>query len=171
MIVGVAFSMFEGVTMPSRYCVGAGALGLLLCAPILTTCVLLAGCGSQRRSEQREQSNLKPLVSLYVQCMGRGDPPANEEQFKKFIASLPESRLADLGVKDRESLFVSPRDHKPYGIVYGPAAKSGPPGPGGQPVIVYEQEGVGGKRWVASALGAIDEVNESQFHQLVPGAP
>ena len=40
----------------------------------------------------------------------------------------------------------------------------------GQPVIAYEQEGVGGKRFIASSLGAVDEVDEATLAQLVPGA-
>ena len=54
-------------------------------------------------------------------------------------------------------------------VLYG--APDGPPGPGGAPVIAYEQEGVGGKRFVASSLAAIEEVDEARFRELVPNAP
>ena len=74
--------------------------------------------------------------------------------------------LANLGVTDPAKLWISSRDKQPYVILYGPV--SGPPGPAGQPVIAYESKGVGGKRFVASSLGAVDEVTEARFKELVP---
>lgn len=128
------------------------------------------GCGSNARKVSQETSNLKPLMVFYGQfaAQHRGQPPANEEEFKTYVKSQAPSALESLGVKDPESLFVSSRDNKPYIIIYGPA--SGPPGPGGQPVIAYEQQGVGGNRYVASTLGAVEEVDEAKFRELVPSA-
>jgi hypothetical protein len=80
--------------------------------------------------------------------------------------------LKSLNVSSIEELFVSPRDGKPYKILYGEAAKKAPSGgPAGAPVIAYEQQGQGGRRWVASAMGAIEEVDEARLKQLVPGGP
>ena len=53
--------------------------------------------------------------------------------------------LESFQVTDPEGLFISSRDGKPYVIKY--AAADGPPGPGGYPVIAYEQEA-----WEASGL-------------------
>lgn len=133
------------------------------------------GCGGgSRESLQREQSTLKPLAILYGQYIGqhRGQPPPNEEAFRKFIEAQPPEMLKSLNVSSVDELFVSSRDGKPYKILYGEAAKKGPPGgPAGSPVIAYEQEGQGGRRWVASSMGAIEEVDEARFKQLVPGGP
>ena len=135
----------------------------------------LAGCGDgSRESLQREQSTLKPLAVLYGQYIGqhRGQPPAHEEAFRKFVQEQPAEVLKSLNVSSIEELFVSPRDGKPYKVLYGEAAKKAPSGgPAGAPVIAYEQEGRGGRRWVASAMGAIEEVDETRFKQLVPAGP
>jgi hypothetical protein len=40
------------------------------------------------------------------------------------------------------------------------------------PIIAYEQTGVNGKRFVASSIGGIEEVDATRFQELVPtGAP
>jgi len=133
--------------------------------------VLAIGCGTQRESQEREESNLKPLAIFYGQFTGRhrGQPPASEAEFKEFVRSLPGDRLAGFNVSDPESLFISSRDGQPYVVIYG--ASNGPPGPGGSPVVAYEQTGKGGKRFVASSLGAVEEVDETRFKELVPDAP
>ncbi len=140
-----------------------------VCVALLLVCVV--GCGTRRASQQREESNLKPLALLYGQYTGQhqGRPPANEAEFKQFIESLPKEQLASFGVDDPESLFISDRDNKPYVIIYGQATN--PAGPGDAPVIAYEQEGKNGKRFVATAIGSVEEVDEERFRQLVPDAP
>jgi hypothetical protein len=132
----------------------------------------LVGCSSHRVNQAQEQSNLKPLATLYGQFIGqhRGQPPADEAQFKQFITSKGKDLLRSFNVSSVDELFVSSRDGKPYVVLYGAAATKGPPGPAGSPVVAYEQEGVGGKRFVASSMGAVEEVDEARFKQLVPGA-
>ena len=66
-------------------------LGIGLCLGVLAFCVLPSGCGgSGRESQEREESNLKPLAVLYGQFIGRhrDQPPGSEEEFKAFIRSL-----------------------------------------------------------------------------------
>jgi hypothetical protein len=134
-----------------------------------TASLLAAGCGSNAQKVEQETSNLKPLMILYGRYMGqhRGQPPPNEAAFKEFIKTVGTAELPG-GAKDVDSLFVSTRDKQPYAIIYGPP--KGPPGPGGQPVVAYEQTGVRGHRFVASLLGAIEEVDDAKFRQLVPDA-
>ena len=61
-----------------------------------------------------------------------------------------------------DDLFVSPRDGKPYVVVYGG-------GPGAMPEIVaYEQEGIETGRWIASSMTVVAEVDEVKFQQMVP---
>jgi len=142
-----------------------------VCGGILLFCALPLGCGGQSESRQREESALKPLALFYGQFTGRhqGQPPASEAEFKEFVRSLSSEALARFNITDPESLFVSSRDGQPYVVIYGPS--SGPPGPAGSPVIAYEQVGVRGKRFVASSLGAVEEVDEARFKELVPNAP
>lgn len=132
--------------------------------------LLLLGCGTEAPKRESEASTLKPLMVLYGQFLGRnrGKPPANEAEFKKHVESAGKATLESFGITDLESLFISSRDHKPYVILYGPI--SGPPGPGNQPVVAYEAEGIGGRRYVATSVGAVEEVDDTRFRQLVPSA-
>lgn len=134
-----------------------------------TVSLLTAGCGSNAHKVEQETSNLKPLMVLYGRYIGqhRGQPPPNETAFKEFIKSVGLAELPG-GAKDVDSLFISTRDNQPYVIIYGPP--KGGTGPGGQPVVAYEQTGVSGHRFVASLLGAVEEVDDTKFRQLVPDA-
>jgi hypothetical protein len=134
------------------------------------TCMVAIGCRSQTKSLAREQSGIKKLSIVYGRFLAqhRGRPPANEAEFKKYVQALSPAELTSFGIEDSNQIFISNRDGKPYVIIYGPS--KGPPGPGGAPVIAYEQEGKEGKRWVASALGAVEEVDETRFRQLAPSA-
>ncbi len=153
-----------------RYFLSAG----YVLTGIVVGCLVWMGCGGgARESLQREQSTLKPLAILYGQYIGqhRGQVPPNEEAFRKFVEQEAPKMKGQFTFSTIEELFVSPRDGKPYKILYGEAAKKGPPGPDGSPLIAYEQQGQGGRRWIASAMGAIEEVDETRFKQLVPWEP
>jgi hypothetical protein len=131
---------------------------------------LATGCSSRAKETAREQSHLRRLALVYGRFLSqhRGQPPANEAEFKKFAQSIPAANLAAFGISDPNGIFVSNRDKKPYIVIYG--KPKGPPGPGGSPVIAYEQEGKGGKRFVASAVGAVEEVDAVRFRELAPAA-
>jgi hypothetical protein len=133
-------------------------------------CTTATGCGSQKKSLARQQSGLKKLAIVYGRFLSqhRGKPPANEAEFKTYVQSFSPANLTSFGIDDSNRVFISNRDNKPYVIIYG--QPKGPPGPGGSPVIAYEQQGEAGMRWVASALGAVEEVDEARFRQLVPTA-
>ncbi len=143
-------------------------LGVGLCLAAIAVCVLSSGCGgSGRESQEREESNLKPLALLYGQFIGqhRGRPPANEEELKEFIRSTGSQQLASFGVTDPNSLFISSRDQKPYVVLYGVGAPLG-----AARVVAYEREGKGGTRFIANDLGEVQEVDEARFTEMVPAA-
>jgi hypothetical protein len=143
-------------------------VGVCLVLGSLVLCLVAGGCGgSQRRSQEREESNLKPLAVFYGKYIGqhRGQPPASEKELKEFIRSAGADQLASFNVADVDSLFVSPRDQKPYVVLYGRAAPVGK-----DRVVAYEQKGKNGKRFVANDLGQIQEVDEARFKEMVPGA-
>lgn len=131
---------------------------------------IASGCAQRESTQAQVASNLKPLAVLYGKFTGshRGRSPENEKEFKDYIKSLSESDLAALKISDAEKLFVSARDGQPYVVVYG--GPKGPAGSSSSPVVVYEQVGVGGKRFVATALGAIEEVADARFREMVPDA-
>jgi hypothetical protein len=137
---------------------------------VACACLAATACNSRKKTLEREQSGLKKLSVLYGQFLSQhgGQPPANKDEFKKFVTSLASGDSSSAGVDNPEKVFISDRDNKPYVVLYG--KPKGPPGPAGSPVIAYEQEGKGGKRWVASALGALEEVDDARFQKLVPSA-
>jgi hypothetical protein len=137
---------------------------------ILALGVSAIGCENAAKSQATESSNLKPLAVLYGQYTGthKGEPPASEEEFRAYLKTVRPESLQALKVADIDSLFISSRDKKPYVIKYGKV--EGPAGPGGMPVFVYEQEGVDGTRYVATAVGAVAAVDDAKFRELVPDA-
>jgi hypothetical protein len=146
---------------------------VLRCAVgFLAGIVLLSAAGcTDVEAVQEQSSTIKPLAVLYGKYVGehRGQPPAGEAEFKAYIEASGKPILEANKISDVESLFTSSRDHQPYVILYGPL--TGPPGPAGQPVFAYEKVGVNGKRYVASSLGAVEEVDEAGFKKVVPAAP
>jgi hypothetical protein len=143
---------------------GAVALALL--------CVV-AGCGDPGRSNKAEQeSALKPIAKFYGDYVRqhRGKPPADEAEFKAFLKEAKNADMlkAEFQITDIDKMLISPRDNKPFIIFYGTLSTF--QGPGGAPVVGYEKEGVEGKRFVGSAVGAVEEVDEKRFRQMIPDA-
>ncbi len=129
-------------------------------------CAMIAGCGGESQEHiDRETSNMKPLVILYGKFLSRnrGQPPANEEAFKKFIQAAAATTLESFEVANVDELFVSSRDGKPYGIRY----RGMPPLP--DDIVIYEQDGVDGVRYVADSLGSVTEKTEQEFQPPAGG--
>jgi hypothetical protein len=142
---------------------------LLLANLILPAAFLLAGCGGNPQQEARESSNIKPLAVLYGRYINshQGKPPPDEAAFKAFVKGLDANQLAASGAKDADSIFISARDKQPYVILYG---NDVPNASMKAVVIAYEQQGVGGKRYIATSLAQVQEVDEAEFRQQVPAA-
>ena len=131
------------------------------------------GCGPQGEPNRvQEESGLKPLAIFYGRFVAQhqGMPPQNEVEFKAYLKEPAnvEELLEIHKVADIDALFVSSRDKKPYIVIYGPTSGEGP---AGAPVVAYEQEGVDGKRFVASSMGAVEEVDAVRFQKMVPNPP
>jgi len=138
-------------------------------AVLFAFCVVAAGCeGKTGRELEPVEANVKNIAIFYGRYLSqnRGRTPPDQEALKKFITSHPATELAALKITDVEQLFVSPRDNQPYVVLYG--AKLPPPGPSGSPVIAYEKDGAGGRRFVAFANAGVEELDDVRFRQLVP---
>jgi hypothetical protein len=144
-----------------------------LCLLILGVVLTCLGCGPVGEPNRaQEESGLKPLGIFYGRFVPQhqGQPPKDEAEFKAYLKeprNLEELKKV-FNVPDVDAMFVSNRDKKPYIVIYGPTSGEGP---AGQPVIAYEQEGMNGKRFVASKMGAVEEVDEARFRKMVPSAP
>jgi hypothetical protein len=142
---------------------------LLACAVVIGAAVVtvLCGCNSGGAPARQQESNLKKLALFYGPYQGQhqGALPPNEQALKDFIKSqtllLESQRITDV-----DAMFVSERDKQPYVILYA-GDELGTDGPAGQPVVAYEKRGVGGKRYVASTLGAVEEVDDAKFREWV----
>jgi hypothetical protein len=139
---------------------------------LLVGLALVMGCrGPQNASQQTESSGLKPLAVFYGRYLSqhRGQPPQSEAEFKQFLATMSPEDLKSFNLASADEVLVSSRDKLPYVVMYG--AKPGGPMLNGAPLIGYEQQGVNGKRYVGNWLGAVEEVDEAKFKELVPASP
>ena len=92
----------------------------------------------------------------------QGRAPTNEQEFKTFISQNGGPMLEQAGVASVDELFVSERDGQPFVVLYKPSTAVQ------SDVIAHEGAGVNGKRLVAHSMGAIEEVDETRFRELVP---
>jgi hypothetical protein len=152
------------VSLKSNVGIVRRLLRLLVCS-----CLALGlGCSSQGTGADAapDTSRIKELAALYSSYMelhGRR-PPASEAEFKEFVAKDGAPLLKEAGVSAVDDLFVSPRDNQPYVVHYGQdAAKRLDRGP-----VIYERNGVNGRRLVGHRLGYVNEVDETEFRELVP---
>jgi hypothetical protein len=165
--------------------------------------IVMVGCGPTQHAPREVPpgfGQIEKVGGLYLRYTSKSRDragPANLEDLKKFANGLKDDDLQELGLSkgDLATLFVSPRDQQPYGIVPkvrplgaeagggppgrggpmrgGPPQGAGPPaGAGGSSVspkgIVYEQVGEGGKRFVVLNSGIVVDVDDAGFQSFVP---
>ena len=134
--------------------------------------VAIPGCGSDALSSPTAV-NLRKLANLYLNytVSANGRAPASEQDFKKYVHSLPDFLLQHNGINpgEQDALFVSGRDQQPIVIVYGLVIKE--IAPTQAPLIAYEQAGQKGKRLDAYANAKVEEVDEGQLEELKKAAP
>jgi hypothetical protein len=159
----VVLMMFGGNNHDRFECrIGASAQwwGLFACLMLFA-----GGCGSGATTGNGapDDSRIKPLTTLFTSYMNRngGRPPANEAEFKKYVAERGAALLDSIGVSQDE-LFISPRDNEPHVVLYGnEAVKLLSRG-----VVVYERTGVGGRRLVGYRAGYVNEIDDAEFQKL-----
>ena len=148
-------------SLANRYAMG------LLCLSMLAS---LVGCDGGSRPQPKAEAHLQALAVFYGRYLSqnRGQSPADEKAFKEFLAKLAPSEFTGFGLSTSDEMFVSPRDNHPYVVRYN--VPVGPPTPQGSSVVAYEQTGAAGKRYVAFALGGVEQVDDARLRQLVPDA-
>lgn len=138
------------------------AVGLLL--------MLATSCSQPSRGNPIVEARLGRLGLCYGLYAGshEGKPPNHIDQLREYVErSTSPEQLSALNVDRAAELFVSPRDGQPYKMIALPRL---PPPVGGQPppVVLYEEQGEQGKRYVAYLGGGVEEVDADKFKQLVP---
>ena len=155
----------ESLEVPVRFSIRvAWALALFIL-------VIAGGCwGGGRTNQAQEISTLKPLAVYYGKYVSQhgGRPPPSEAEFKAFVKDPKnaESLKLEFQITNVDDMFISPRDHEPYVVIYGKISTAG-----GAPVVAYEKTGVEGKRFVVNGLGSVEEVDEAKFRNMVPDTP
>ena len=141
---------------------------------VLTGCCLLCasvlGCTAEIDPNEAlarvNDTNIKRLSNLYFtyQTKNNFKGPKNEEEFKKFLKSYNPKKLSRIGIDPTQidGLFSSERDGQPFKIRY-----SVPGSPkGSSSAVVFEAEGVDGKRRVGFLNMTQREVEEAEYENL-----
>jgi hypothetical protein len=126
---------------------------------LLFCCGLLAGCAGNIEEEEG-QTNLRGLAAYYGQYRAehRGQIPANEKDFKEYIAKSGTNITMD-------ALFTSNRDGQPFVVKYG-SDKSWPL----PAATIYEQEGRNGIRHIATTTGGYERWSDEEFNKQMAAA-
>jgi hypothetical protein len=139
---------------------------------LLLLLLLVPGCGSDELASPTAK-RLTGLAKLYLDCAvaKNGKGPANEQEFKKHIRSLP-SFVVEMNEVDPnaiDTVFVSERDKEPFVVRYG-ISISGISGTSA-PLVAHEKTGKNGKRLVVYANAKVEQLNDAQFQDLTSAKP
>ncbi len=144
---------------------------MILPSLVLLSVLLQFGCDGSKDPRARivelNNSNIIRLRSCYT-IFGRynGGPPKDEVSFREFFKTDPtaKARLKRIGVEaeDFDRIFISERDDQPFIIRWNV-------GGGKDEAIIFEAEGVGGKRMVA--FNTPRELDDKEYEQFLSGTP
>ena len=150
--------------------------------PVLQTIVLvistlgmstLTGCNGSidphAAIANANKTNIQRLANLYFSFQMKNNwlGPADEAEFKEFLREFSPKKLARIGVDpgQTEDLFISERDGQSFEIrfsVLGSAMGSSEP-------VIFESEGVDGKRQVGFLNMQLREVEAAEYDDLWNG--
>jgi hypothetical protein len=134
----------------------------------LLALIALCGCGSDDALNSPAAAKLKGLATMYLDLAvaKNGVGPANEQELKKHMRSVPDFVLRGNGVEPDaiDSTFISERDQEPFVVLYGAgisqiSAES-------KQVIAHEKTGKNGKRLVVYISTKVDYVDEAKLEEL-----
>ncbi|MDA8563839.1 hypothetical protein N9L06_05240 [Mariniblastus sp.] len=137
---------------------------------ILIGMFVISGCGNGVNPKSlianANDSNVKRLATMYsiFQTHHRFRGPKDEAALKQFIGQQDPKRMqvAGMDISDVDGLFISERDNQPFKIRYGVnTVIRGPAMP-----VIFEAEGVDGKRQVGFTNGPMQEVDNTDYEKL-----
>lgn len=140
---------------------------------LLIFSVFISGCSSEGPDTGQiaavNNSNIQKLTNLYsaFQISRYGPGPKDETEFKHFIKNEMGSYhlgLMQIDANNIDDIFISERDHKPLKVRYGVNG-----GPGVVNVLVFEEEGLNGKKQVGLNGGTVMEVDDTQYNEMWSG--
>lgn len=147
----------------SRPEVSSSRLLALLRFGLLTSCILIVGCSSEKPAD--DETKLMHLVDFQRQFAEEhdGQEPQSADELQEWVGQLDPQELTARQISDVHSLFVSSRDGKPFVIV--PRSKAATTSDQNR-IVAYEQTGVDGQRWVAFDLGQVREMDSELITHL-----
>lgn len=91
----------------------------------------------------------------------RGQPPRNQQEFEKFLATVDAKDFDEFGAASSAELLVSPRDGKPFVVNYGTSAD--PPSPTAPPAIIAQEAPAdGGPGLGVTSVGEVRELDAGE---------
>lgn len=136
------------------------------------TLLVAAGCGGVDPAAalaEANSTNLRRLTTLYFSYQTTHDwrGPADEETFKEFLRSYDEKKLVRIGVDPQavDALFVSERDGQSFKIRYAATGSAR----GSHEPVIFESQGVEGKRQVGFLDMEVREVEDEEYQRLWSG--
>jgi hypothetical protein len=134
---------------------------------------IVAGCGDSASSESAiaaaNQLNIQRLANLYFAFQLKNElrGPPNEQAFKEFLRGYDASKLNRIGVDPNgiDDLFINERDGRPFEIRYGVRGSM----MGSSEPVIFESEGVGGRRMIGFLNMEQREVDEEEYDDLWAG--
>jgi hypothetical protein len=144
----------------------------LASAVTLAILVAVAGCSDDHGAgaiASVNTNNIQKLTNLYsgFQFARYGPGPKDEAEFKRYIKNEMgpyHLGLMQIDPNNIDAVFISERDHKPFKVRYGVNG-----GPGVVNAIVFEADGVGGKKQVGINGGTVMEVDDAQYQEMWSG--
>jgi hypothetical protein len=137
---------------------------------LLVTVALLAGCAGEIDPDgavaAANSSNIQRLTNLYLAYQSENGwvGPADDALLKDFIRGLPLSTLTRINVDpgNVDAIFVSERDGQPFKLRYKVLGNM----MGSTEPVVFESEGVDGKRMVGFLNMTQREVDSTEYDSL-----
>jgi hypothetical protein len=132
---------------------------------LFVVAMAISGCGGAPPPPPNAQLHVEEIASWYqkYQALNGRQPPPDEATFVAFINKMMKEQGVAEGM--RQDYLVSPRDGKKFVVRYGKPMSTDPT----RNIVVYEQEGQDGKKWMANAAGVGREVDDAELKQLVGG--
>jgi len=113
-------------------------------------------------------SNIQKLGNFYsdFQASHGSLGPKDEAAFKSAISIYTPETMQLMGIdpNNRDAIWISERDHKPFKVRYGVLSPFG-----AVAAVVFEQDGIGGTRQVALNNSKVEEVDEARYKELWEG--
>jgi hypothetical protein len=137
---------------------------------LLCSWAVLAGCSSSSpttvlaRLDPTQEKLIKIKLAYSHFLSEKGTPPRSAEDLRPLLAS---------GGDNPDDILRSSRDAQPFVICWGVDINAKLPWAKTVPVLAYEKEGVGGSRYVLTAVRSIGLMSEQEFREasFPPGHP